>query len=285
MALSAIVMSWLDHVADTVWLPSGPLLELGPQDISAARPVVEEFMRRRLGPEQAGPTLDQLYAATPPARPQAEVYTALGFTEYVSVDYGDARADVHHDLNQPLELGRRFAAVTNFGTAEHIFDATTALRSQYRHLDVGGLAQLVLPTFGEINHGFYNFHPTLWTDLAVANAMEIADFQYVDDVIGRSMLLDETGTCRLDFDALPIKPLEGQYGNFRVVVAMNFLRNTGAHMRTAGAADLPLHVLDCCMVALRRTADSPDELRVPQQAPYASPEVQDAVSQLRPVRG
>lgn len=284
MALSAITLAWLDHLAGHGVIPPGPVLELGPQDISATRPVVDQFINRRLDASAAQSTLERIYGPSAVDRPQTEIYRALGLDEYVAVDFGDDRAEVQHDLNQPLDLGRKFSAVTNFGTAEHIFEVSTALRSQYRHLAVGGVALLVMPTFGEINHGFYNLHPTLWTDLAVANDLEIGDFQYVDDVVGRSVKLDEQGTCQLDFEALPIKPLNGQYGNFRLTVAINFLRNTGLHMQAAGSDKLPQYVLDCCMVALRKTAASPDELRVPQQAIYAPPETRAAVTSIRTVR-
>lgn len=284
MALSAITFAWLDHLAGHGVIRPGPVLELGPQDIIAASPVVNEFLQRRKGAQAAQEAMDRIYGASPVPRPQTEIYQALGLDEYVAVDFGDERAEVQHDLNEPLDLGRKFSAVTNFGTAEHIFEVSTILRSQYRHLAVGGVALLVLPTFGEINHGFYNLHPTLWTDLAVANNMEIGDFQYVDDVVGRSLKLDEQGTSQFDFDSLPIKPLNGQYGNFRLTVAINFLRNTGLYMQAAGPGETPQYVLDCCMVALRRTADSPDELRVPQQAIYAPPETRAAVTSIRTVR-
>ncbi|WP_281684372.1 hypothetical protein [Thalassobaculum salexigens] len=284
MALSAITLAWLDHLAEYQIIPPGPVLEFGPQHINAARPVVSEFLTRRTGEQAAQDAMERIYGTPAAPRPQTEVYRALGLDDYLAVDFGDELAEVQHDLNEPLDLGRKFSAVTNFGTAEHIFEVATVLRSQYRHLAVGGVALLVLPTFGEINHGFYNLHPTLWTDLAVANNMEIGDFQYVDDVVGRSVKLDEQGTCQFDFDSMPIKPLEGQYGNFRLTVAINFLRNTGLHMQAAAPGQLPQYVLDCCMVALRRTADSPDELRVPPQAIYAPPETRAAVAAIRTVR-
>lgn len=271
MALSAITLAWLDHLAERAIIPPGAVLELGPQDVTAWRPVVDAFLRRRLDPATAAAAAGRMYGEAPSDRPQTEIYGALGLTEYMSVDLGDARADVLHDLNEPLDLGRRFQAVTNFGTAEHVFNVSTVLQTQYRHLAVGGVALFVLPTFGEINHGFYNVHPNLFVDMANANAMEIADLSYVDDVVGRSNRLDEEGSCRLDFTTMPIKPLAGLYGNFRLFVAMNFLRNTGAHMQNARPGALPLYVLDCCMVALRRTAASPPELRVPQQAIYTGP--------------
>jgi hypothetical protein len=212
-----------------------------------------------------------------------EIYRALGIDTYVSVDFDDARADVQHDLNEPLTLDRRFDVVTNFGTAEHIFEVATVLRSQYRHLAVGRIAMSVIPAFGQINHGFYNLHPTLWTDLAVANNMQVAAFHYVDDIISRSEQLDAAGTCRLDFESLPIKPLDGQFGSFTALVSMNYFRNTGNRMKAAAPGTIPEPVLDACMVALRRTADSPDELRIPQQAIYASRETRDALARLQAV--
>ena len=284
MALSTIVLAWFDHMAAMDLLPPGPLLELGPQDIIAARPIVEQFLRRRLPAERAEDAIGRIYSTTTPERPQAEIYRALGFSEYVSVDFGDDRADVQHDLNRPLDLDRRFAAVTNIGTAEHVFEVAEVFRTQYRHLDVNGVALFLIPAFGELNHGFYNVHPTLWTDLAVANAMEIADFCYVDNINRRSKIMETENTCQFDFESLPIKPVLGQYGSLFQRVAINYFRNTGEEMKMAVPGQFPLSVMDCCLVALRRTADSPKDLQIPQQAIYAPPEVRDAASKLRPIR-
>lgn len=269
MGLSAIILAWLDHLGERSVIPEGCVFELGPQDVFAPEPVVDAYLTRRLGPERAAAAHNRMYGPSPLDRPQTEIYGAIGLTEYVSLDYGDTRADISHNLNEPLDTGRRFQAVTNFGTAEHIFNVSTVLQTQYRHLAVGGVALYFLPTYGEINHGFYNIHPTVFTDLAAANAMEIVDMQYVDDVIGRNRRLDDAGSCQFDFDSLPIEPLKGQYGNFNVVVAMNFFRNTANHMKATPPDQVPTAVFDACMVALRRTADSPPELRAPQQASYA----------------
>lgn len=268
MAISTIVLAWLDHLAKHALLPAGPMLEFGPQDVSAPRHTVEAFLGRRLEPAAAAAALDRIYGPAPPNGRQTEIYRALGLTDYASVDFGDTRADFNHDLNLPLDIGRRFQVVTNFGTAEHIFNISVALESQYRHLAVGGVALLILPAFGHINHGFYNIHPTLYTDLAAANAMDIVDLQYIDDAVGRSHRLEAAGSCELDVDALPIKPLTGQYGNFHVIVAMTYLRNLAGLMRNTAADGVPHPVVDLCMVALRRTASSPPELRATQQAIY-----------------
>ncbi|MEQ8816987.1 MAG: hypothetical protein RLO51_14260 [Thalassobaculum sp.] len=277
MALGAITLAWLDHLAERSIIPPGAVLELGPQDVTAARPVVTSFLNRRLGPDEGASAFQRMYGDIPSdlpqfaERPQAEIYRSLGLTEYVSVDLGDSRADVNHDLNYPLDVGRRFQAVTNFGTGEHIFNVSTVFETQYRNLAVGGVALFYLPTFGHINHGFYNIHPTLFTDLAAANNMEIADFRYVDDVVGRTYGLDDEGSCQVDFDTMPVKPFEGQLWILWMYVSMNFLRNTAKHMKNAPPGKPPTCVLDCCMVALRRTDASPAEFRTPQQNIYVGP--------------
>lgn len=277
MALGSIVLAWLDHLAQRAIIPPGAVLELGPQDVTAARPVVASFLSRRLGPDDGALAFQRMYGDIPSDlpehadRPQVEVYRSLGLDEYASVDLGDSRADINHDLNAPLDVGRRFQAITNFGTGEHVFNVSTVFETQYRNLAVGGVALFYLPTFGHINHGFYNIHPTLFTDMATANNMEIADFHYVDDVVGRCYSLDDEGSCQLDFDTMPVKPFNRQSGNLWMFVAMNFLRNTGKHMKSALPGQAPVCVLDCCMVALRRTAASPEEFRMPQQSIYVGP--------------
>jgi elongation factor P hydroxylase len=91
----------------------------------------------------------------------------------------------------------------------------------------------ILPAFGDVNHGFYNVHPIVYSCLANANAYEMVDFQYITDVHGRTETLNRDLAATLDF----ISP------------APRDVRASGA--------------VDYCYVALRKILDAP--FQYPQQ--------------------
>ena len=90
-----------------------------------------------------------------------------------AIDLHGTKDSMPLDLNVPHELGEQFDAIFNLGTAEHIFNVYQAFKSMHDWLKVGGQIYHSLPMHGEIDHGFYNFHPTFYWDLAYANNYKI----------------------------------------------------------------------------------------------------------------
>jgi hypothetical protein len=84
-----------------------------------------------------------------------------------SVDSLDASpfegATIIADLNHPLptDLRRRFTAVFDGGTLEHVFDVATALRSCLDMVALDGHYITVSPANNWAGHGFYQFSPEL----------------------------------------------------------------------------------------------------------------------------
>lgn len=84
-----------------------------------------------------------------------------------SVDSLDASgfegATIIADLNRPLpgNLRRRFTAVYDGGTLEHVFDIATALRSCLDLVELGGHYISSSPANNWPGHGFYQFSPEL----------------------------------------------------------------------------------------------------------------------------
>ncbi len=74
------------------------------------------------------------------------------------------------DLNQRIELDSSFDCVINFGTAEHIFNVFQFFENVHRWTKQNGLMIHGLPFSGWYDHGFYNFNPTFFWDLARANS-------------------------------------------------------------------------------------------------------------------
>jgi hypothetical protein len=84
----------------------------------------------------------------------------------------DRRERTRHDrLGSEKWTGetRAFDLVTDFGTAEHIFNQAQVWRTVHLLAKVGGFIVFDKPTQGYAEHGFYNYHETLLRDLAHAN--------------------------------------------------------------------------------------------------------------------
>jgi hypothetical protein len=98
-----------------------------------------------------------------------DFYQSLGFS-YLALDVNENMGAVVCDLNQ---TGHPYRAdlVTNNGTSEHIFDQAACFRNS--HEMSTNLMLHVLPFTPWLNHGFYNYNPILFRDLASANDYEM----------------------------------------------------------------------------------------------------------------
>ena len=92
---------------------------------------------------------------------------------YLALDVNERMGAKIWDLNT---LGARdqygtFDLVTNNGTSEHIFNQYTVFRNI--HELSSNLMVHMLPFTPWINHGFYNYNPLFFADLALTNDYEI----------------------------------------------------------------------------------------------------------------
>jgi hypothetical protein len=99
----------------------------------------------------------------------------------------------------------RFDVITNFGTAEHVFNIGNAFKAAYDLLQRGGIFPNVNPAHGDIDHGFHHLHPILFHTLAKHSGFEIVDYQYIDDTAARTELLKRNPHAIFNFEALPVK--------------------------------------------------------------------------------
>jgi hypothetical protein len=151
---------------------------------------------------------------------RADLYARLGFDEVESVDVSDFEGCTHtFDLNTPgvpLHLRQRFDAVYNGGTLEHVFDLRAALRNVFELMKVGGVVIHAAPANGWLDHGFYQFSPTLLVDYYVANSFEILEAHLVHRVS------DENGAVVVHsyfpgaFDARPGDAFPGRWLSYMV---------------------------------------------------------------------
>src|SRR5262249_24195919 len=76
---------------------------------------------------------------------------------------------------------RTFDLVTNLGTLEHCFDQASGFRNMHNLTNVGGYMLHCLPSQGLVNHAFYNYHPRIISELAVANSYEMHQIFFTAD--------------------------------------------------------------------------------------------------------
>ncbi len=94
-------------------------------------------------------------------------FKLLGVIEVLALDFSPyEKAEIVHDLNRPAPeaLHDRFDLIVDGGTTEHVFDVRQALTNIARMLKIGGRVIHISPANNWVNHGFYQFSPTLFYD-------------------------------------------------------------------------------------------------------------------------
>ena len=108
-----------------------------------------------------------------------DFYKQLGAGRYDCIDR-DGFGTIDHDLNtvyrsnfdrasDGLPPHPTYNLVTNNGTGEHIFNQAAVFETMHKLCRIDGVMLHVLPWINWRNHGFYNFQPILFHDLALAN--------------------------------------------------------------------------------------------------------------------
>ncbi|MGH9869991.1 MAG: methyltransferase domain-containing protein [Candidatus Polarisedimenticolia bacterium] len=114
----------------------------------------------------------------------ADFYRALGFSRYEAIDinsrFGSHVMDLNKDLDRDYGFSRQYDLVVNTGTSEHVFNQAAFLRNAHHLAAPGGLMLHVVPFTGYTNHGFYNYQPGLFYDLAAANAYDVVRVRLAD---------------------------------------------------------------------------------------------------------
>lgn len=104
-------------------------------------------------------------------------FELLGFEQIESLDYSDYEGANHiADLNSdrmPNHLLGAFDFIVDGGTLEHVFHVPNVLKNIFSMLRTGGRILHMAPSSNHIDHGFYMFSPTLFSDFYFANKFEI----------------------------------------------------------------------------------------------------------------
>ncbi|MDO9371793.1 MAG: hypothetical protein Q7U07_04290 [Gammaproteobacteria bacterium] len=138
------------------------VMEIGSQDIQAHHDHVAAALKRVSN-----------FSRSDDAITPAIFYSQLGINQYRCID-ADGRHnalvfDLNKDILKEYQYTEKFDLVTNHGTTEHCFDQCQAFRNIHNLCAPGGLMIHALPFQGYLNHGFYNYQPSFYYDLAMAN--------------------------------------------------------------------------------------------------------------------
>ncbi len=110
------------------------------------------------------------------------LFVALGFDELESMDYSNYEGcTIVHDLNKdvPIQYHDRYDLIFDGGTSEHIFDLPKVLENYNKMLKRGGRIIHAAPSSNHVDHGFYMFSPTLFSDYYSSNNWNIKDSLFI----------------------------------------------------------------------------------------------------------
>jgi SAM-dependent methyltransferase len=210
VAITSIDNAILKLLRSTGVAPPGTsLLELGEAEWYGAEPLVllsdsiEELIPAESERDRLQQRLTDIAAANSPTRKwdlAKLVYEVFfGCTRVVSIDFHGSAAARRLDLNYPVDLGERFDVVFNSGTAEHVFDVCQFYRTVHEVTRPGGIMYHASPFRGWLEHGFYNFNPGFFWDLAGANGYSVILLSYAESETGAiHPLTDRKHIVRLD---------------------------------------------------------------------------------------
>ena len=106
-----------------------------------------------------------------------DYFKSVGFKEYKSIDINGAYNSLQFDLNKNIletySYKEEFDLVINNGTGEHVFNQYALFLNFHNLTKLNGVMLNILPFIDWINHGFYNFNPIFFADLAASNNYEI----------------------------------------------------------------------------------------------------------------
>ncbi len=185
-------MQFLRWLSDNGYLPpKGRLLDIGESCLLAAS--LEDFkailVRHgcKISPAELPNLLDTFVVRSNtfgnPEMPTLFLCELLELTniEYVSFDVVVARKAHHFDLNiHSLNSAKQktFDICLNFGTTEHLVNQFNAFKVMHEAVKPGGYIFHQVPATGYINHGYFNYHPLMFRELAEANLYETVALWY-----------------------------------------------------------------------------------------------------------
>ena len=106
-----------------------------------------------------------------------DYFQSIGFRDYKSTDINGAYDSYQFDLNKNISktynFNQKYDLVINNGTGEHVFNQYALFLNSHNLTKIDGIMLNIVPFIDWINHGFYNFNPIFFADLAASNNYKI----------------------------------------------------------------------------------------------------------------
>lgn len=188
MAISQSEYTFLSILAQLSIFPENPtILEFGEQhwhgDVSLddVKQDIDIFL-----PEQSQKIQQELSALMQRQDDQKNFDMAkiayrlfLDYQSLVAIDLHGTEQSLPLDLNHEISLDQKFDISINFGTGEHVFNVYQFFKTIHDYTKPNGIMLHVMPFLGWMDHGFFNFQPTFYWDLAESNHYEVLAFLFI----------------------------------------------------------------------------------------------------------
>jgi hypothetical protein len=178
------------YLADRGYIRSGArIMDVGTQNLlfveeDSAVEFVRQLRRAPLNEQEFKQIQRVCYFSTPrPGERTTFLHELLALTDvvYESIDIVDGLKTTIFDLNfdtAPRHWLKAFDLVINCGTLEHVIHQHRALTFIHDVLKVKGIWFDQPPSIGFLNHGYFNYNPLFYMDLAAANRYELVQAWY-----------------------------------------------------------------------------------------------------------
>jgi hypothetical protein len=146
----------LHELAKKGLLAKGRVLELGLQDMF----IPSEKLSKLLNTERS-------------ITSSSELFSFFGFENHLSID-GHKTAncyplDLNYEIDSEILTKLKSELVTNFGTSEHIFNQMNVFRNIHNFCTKEGVMIHAVPILGNAQHGYFNYQPRMFFEMAAAN--------------------------------------------------------------------------------------------------------------------
>ena len=111
-------------------------------------------------------------------------YHAANYPKYMALDVNTRMGASVWDLNNQIDIRVTgvFDLVVDNGTGEHLFNQYQVWKNHHDLTRDGGVLLKIMPFTPWINHGFFNFNPIIYRDVAKANGYKWLFFWINDRV-------------------------------------------------------------------------------------------------------